>query len=490
MTADRPLTLDVTDCGPVARACVELRPLTVFVGPSNTGKSWLATLAYALSRHFGNHPLGWHPWWFDAPDLSDDVTTGLARIAERLTGPASGGAEPPAEGIELTSPVEAAIRLHLERQGEAIGEEVERCFGVDDGRRLVRKGSPGCVRILLRHAIEGVSTTASHELTFADQEWTFRPTIPEAFRIRQGNRYGRWLADLLFAEQESHRREAKVWNAIGVLAHALLPNRHPAFYLPADRTGLMNAHSTITRTLIQSATKTGVRGTASVPPISGVRGDFLDQLVEMAENRRRRSRRNSEHLDVIAKDIEVRILSGAVKIGGLPGVPYPQFLYRPIGWETDLPLTNTSSMVSEIAPVVLYLRHLVARGNLLIIDEPESHLHPGMQVAFTRRIASIVGAGVRVIVTAHSEWVLEELGNIVGRGRLADGDPENTDAVSLGAGDVGVWLFQPSADGDGSTVKEIELDADTGLYPSGYAPVAAALHNAWAAIAEPRGDAE
>ena len=63
MTTDRPLTIDVTDFGPIARGCVELRPLTVFVGPSNTGKSWLATLAYALHRHFGSRPLGWRPWF-------------------------------------------------------------------------------------------------------------------------------------------------------------------------------------------------------------------------------------------------------------------------------------------------------------------------------------------------------------------------------------------------------------------------------------------
>ncbi len=485
---DRPLTLDVTDCGPVARACVELRPLTVFVGPSNTGKSWMATLAYALNRYFGSHPLGWRPWWFDAPDLSDDARTELASIAERLTTPASGSAEPPPEGIELTPSVEAAIRLHLERQGQAIGEEVERCFGVDAGR-LVRKGSPGSVRILLRHAIEGLSTKASHELTFADQEWTFRPTIPQGFRIWRGNRYGRWLADVLFAEEEYNNREAKVWNAIGVLAHTLLPNRHPALYLPADRTGLMNAHSTIVRTLIHSATMTGIRGTDSLPPISGVRGDFLEQLVKMVSDRRERSRRGEQPLRELGERIENAILGGAVKLGALPGVAYPQFTYRPIGWESDLPLTNTSSMVSELAPVVLYLRHVVAKGDMLIIDEPESHLHPAIQVKFTRQIAAVVRAGVRVIVTTHSEWVLEELGNLVGRG-LADGGTENTDAGSLGTGDVGVWLFEPAADGGGSTVKEIALDDETGLYPSGFDTVARALHNDWAAIADPRGDTE
>ena len=42
--------LGVTDFGPIAKAEVDLRPLTVFVGPSNTGKSYLAMLIYALHR--------------------------------------------------------------------------------------------------------------------------------------------------------------------------------------------------------------------------------------------------------------------------------------------------------------------------------------------------------------------------------------------------------------------------------------------------------
>ena len=147
-------------------------------------------------------------------------------------------------------------------------------------------------------------------------------------------------------------------------------------------------------------------------------------------------------------------------------------------------------MVSELAPVVLYLRHVVAPGDLLIIDEPESHLHPAMQVAFTRRIAEIARAGVRVIVTTHSEWVLEELGNLVGRSERTDRRDQESGPASLDARDVGVWLFEP-ADGVGSsTVKEIPLDRETGLYPSGFDAVATALHNEWAGIADGGGDAE
>ena len=56
-------------------------------------------------------------------------------------------------------------------------------------------------------------------------------------------------------------------------------------------------------------------------------------------------------------------------------------------------------MVSELAPVVLYLRHLVQPGELLIIEEPEAHLHPGMQAAFTRELARLVTTGVRIVIT-------------------------------------------------------------------------------------------
>ncbi len=44
------IRIEVENFGPVARARVELKPLTVFIGPNNTGKSYLATLIYAISR--------------------------------------------------------------------------------------------------------------------------------------------------------------------------------------------------------------------------------------------------------------------------------------------------------------------------------------------------------------------------------------------------------------------------------------------------------
>ena len=493
MTPDPPLTLDVADCGPVARACVELRPLTVFVGPSNTGKSWLATLAYALHRYFGAGPewlprfrIGTAPAVLSAGGHADLLRTAARELAAVARGAGSGE-----DGIELTAPIEAAVRLHAEEQGGAIGKEIERCLGLDAGR-LVRAGSAGGARIGLRHAIDGVSTPAAHELEVRDGGWTFRPTVPDGLRI--GSSRLALLAGLLPTEDEPGILQAhRTWAAVGALARYVLPKRRPAFYLPAGRTSLMNAHATVVSALIQSATMAGIRRADPVPTLSGVRGDFLEQLVEMVSSqpaRVRRGRRDREGLRRLGKRIEDGILGGAVKVGGLPGVAWPHFTYLPRGWKSGLPLTSASSMVSELAPVVLYLRHVVSPDDLLIIDEPESHLHPAMQVAFTRQIATIAGAGVRVLLTTHSEWVLEALGNVVGRAGLPARGTGRGGGELLDADSIGVWRFEPAGDGRGSTAREIALDADTGLYPSGFDSVASALHNDWAETAGRRGEAE
>ena len=44
--------ISVRNFGPIAEADLDLRPLTVFVGPSNTGKTYLSVLIYALHRIF------------------------------------------------------------------------------------------------------------------------------------------------------------------------------------------------------------------------------------------------------------------------------------------------------------------------------------------------------------------------------------------------------------------------------------------------------
>ena len=164
---------------------------------------------------------------------------------------------------------------------------------------------------------------------------------------------------------------------------------------------------------------------------------------------------------------------------------YPHFTYQPKGWKDSLPLMNTSSMVSELAPVVLVSPPCrSARRNVLIIEEPESHLHPAMQVEFTRQIAALVHAGIRVIVTTHSDWVLETLANLVRLSELPKAQRKGIEGADLvlRPDQVGAWLFKSKKSPKGSVVEEIRFDPDAGGLESDYSDVAEQLYNEWATI--------
>ena len=493
------LELQVTDFGPIVEARVDLRPLTVFVGPSNTGKSYLAILIYALHRFFGgNVGSGLRPFrrgypifrGLEARNLPDATIDALRETARTLLALR----EAPDQGsVVLPSPVTDLIRSGFDAGGDALGREIGRCFGIDNAGALIRRGRRNGARIVLRRPVSEDSACFEHVLTLAGRtaecRTTFSKKIPIRINAQDADDITEYMRIMNSSEINSEEKEDIFWHFIIFSGYLFLPYladplHLPAYYLPADRTGVMHAHSVVVGALIGSAPTAGLRPAARTPMLSGVLADFLEQLIEIDRPWRSPGRRGSD----LGARMEEAILGGSVRVDRSPAVDYPRFTYRPGGWKDDLPLMNASSMVSELAPVVLYLRHMVGPGNVLIVEEPESHLHPAMQVEFTRQLAALVDAGVRVIVTTHSEWLIEELANIVRRSRLPEADRTDGD-VALRPDQVGVWLFQPKGRPKGAVVTESRLD-DSGLYSSGFADVAAALHNDWADISSRIGEGE
>ena len=217
-----------------------------------------------------------------------------------------------------------------------------------------------------------------------------------------------------------------------------------------------------------------------MPVLSGVLGDFLEQLIELGSVP---ASREFQGGDDLARLLEAELMKGSVRVERSE-IDYPSFVYRPNSWRRDLPLMNSSSMVSELAPVVLYLRHVVRPGDTLIIEEPEAHLHPTAQVEFTRLLAGAVKAGIRIIVTTHSEWVLWELANLVRISELPLELRSGLDGAdhAIEASEVGAWLFEPDVERSGSVVKEIPLDIESGTFPAGYGLVTESLYKRWSRI--------
>lgn len=487
MTNPDTLELEVKDFGPITKSTIDLRPLTVFVGPSNTGKSWLAILLYALHRFFGHPSSAYYrgvprTWRMMTESLSPEqrkaVLAAFTPDAIRALKESSTRRKRP---LRVPASFAQGMTKVLEAQAPSITRELVAAFGVDRPRALVRREKRTHARLVLRRSLLGPRHPLEHELVLRPGTTSIRTSLPgePSFTVEAHRRLRDQIAEFAALDSESDNNQ---WNRIhffsrlmdAAMPQLVGPLHRPAYYMPADRTGVMHAHSTVVSARIASAPLTGIRRVSTAPLLSGVLADFLQQLIELDQPRRRRPSRTR----ALADALETNMLRGKIRVepGSVTG--YPHFTYLPNRWTEPLPLLNASSMVSELAPVVLYSRYIVEPGGVLIVEEPESHLHPSMQILFTRSLAAAVRAGLRVVITTHSDWVLEELANVVQRSSIPKEASDMLEAdVALRPDQVGVWLFQRKDLPRGSVVEEVPLDEEAGLYPTRYSRLREALYN-------------
>lgn len=491
--------LSVKDFGAIAEATVELRPLTVFVGPSNTGKSYLAILIYALHQFFGSGQGGrmWvkRPFHLSPLRLSSKASRKVLEAAlpwlEREYEAMRKARAKPEASIELPKTIAEPVRSILRdvsESGPLFDAEITRCFGVQEIAPLIRSSSKAAKIALRRDPVGDMmcERPLEYEFTLARGGSQLAATIHDDIALRFEGVHRRHYERLLHMLTGSQVNESYIYGkrliaevADLVLPYLVGPISRPIHYLPADRAGIMHAHRVVVSSLLGRASRAGLGAESPLPTLSGVLTDFLDHIVGLGESQREGP--NTK----LAQRLEAEILHGAVQIQSSV-VGYPSFNYRPSAWKSEiLPLMTTSSMVSELAPVVLYLRYFVRKGDILIIEEPESHLHPAMQVSFTRLLAAMVKSGMRVIITTHSEWVLETLANLV---RLSEVKKSNRKRIldedlALTSNEVGAWLFSPKQRPRGSVVKEIPLDTESGTFPAEFGEITEGIYNEWASIA-------
>ena len=86
---------------------------------------------------------------------------------------------------------------------------------------------------------------------------------------------------------------------------------------------------------------------------------------------------------------------------------------RSPGRKFDVPLHLASSSARGLSDLYFFLKHVAKRNHLLIIDEPESHLDTANQIQLARLLARLVRAGLKVLVTTHSDYLIKEINNLV-----------------------------------------------------------------------------
>jgi len=109
-----------------------------------------------------------------------------------------------------------------------------------------------------------------------------------------------------------------------------------------------------------------------------------------------------EEIVNILKDIS-DIIDGEISIGSSGDL-----IFKRNGNEHHILSTATGIKTFGIFQMLIKNNYLT-KGSILILDEPEVHLHPKWQLEMAKVIVELVKGGVKIVVNSHSPYMIEAL---------------------------------------------------------------------------------
>ncbi len=460
------LILDVENFGPIAEAKnIEFKPMTVFVGPSNTGKSYLAILLYAISRglddaqawlnpgkikSFSKHisilRSGLRDMDYDEDNLSERFPhhLGADLIAYHHVG----------DNDDLEHAVDSLHSDWLDFASNAITDSITDYFQVRNIDDLTNRHE---------HLRDGIRFDLGRRDVFLDWSIAYSDGRLKA----EASPWPLVLSKsvvMRFIETDDHdtvlRQSSTRFFAISLNDSFLDQFSGPDLtrYFPAARSGILASHRTLNRNIISSVGRSRDE-TEFMLQNNRIVNDFLENLLLIYPDVLNPDKRALR----LAEIIENSLMNGEIKAVDSQYGP-PDFIYSQ-SWG-EIPFTRASSMITELAPIVLALKHYHSVKHILIIEEPEAHLHPSAQQKFAAALALLVRNGLRVLITTHSHYFVEQLSAFVNASKLDE--PTRKRALSLGGAlgeediylnedETAVYGFDQTDDDGGTVVYEIPL---------------------------------
>lgn len=104
-----------------------------------------------------------------------------------------------------------------------------------------------------------------------------------------------------------------------------------------------------------------------------------------------------------------KILNGEIRIDSGDTLVYK--MNRAAG--NAIPISAAAASIKELAPLALMVDKDVASNYSILFEEPESHLHPEMQIAVVDLIVAMTIAGAHFQITTHSDYILRRINDLI-----------------------------------------------------------------------------
>jgi len=479
--ADVPLEIEVTNFGPISEGKFSLKPLTIFVGPNNAGKTFAATLAHSILSVNGEyeHPFDFARW------IKKELRGKKFQALVTQMGKLVESADP--IGTQIPDKYVNEVRdITLRRcfNGEVVNA-IRRNFG-KNLKDLVRLGQSSSTIKVNYHISTNVeihsSKTPTSSLDFSDVGYTIK-NCHGVVSLRESNRqiFGqtidfKWVDRYVQQYIDLVSQPLKLQKKPGLLHFLTLMKRiehlymylPSSFYLPAARSGLLSAHKAIVSSAMKSARFAGTTP-LRIEPLTGVVSEYVESIIHMSDH-------GYFSNGKVEQDMFKDMFGGRLEVlkpkAGLPRMRYKID-------EDPIPTNLLSSSITETASLQLFVQGKIPQTDVLVLEEPESHLHPANQARLAKHIVRLVNSGVHVLLITHGVYFLEQLSMFV---RMSKITAEKRKELGYNAEDflktedVAQYLFKKEKSG-GFAIKHMKHTAEDGISQDEFGVVTEIMYN-------------
>ncbi len=396
----------VENFGPIVKADIDIKPLTLFIGSNASGKSYLLYLIWTLL----NAEPEWQTMFEKGLKVYDDV---IRRRVKRKNEEA------------ITRGLLDFFYWFIDNLGNLITKSLkdllENTFMASSVSELVGPASQETKILILSEDTPSLVVKFNRSNGF--EVTTPRDTV---------QRIKRKLTVKIDSLHKS-RMVIRVFHGKKVIARGTLPLDEAASFankliagipyvispilgycplvpttsiLPDGRAGILRLLEPVSRVLIST------RGITLT--VSEVDRDFFRHITSITPKIK------DQRVSLVANFMEEEL---GIKLQYIKeGIP--KFSVLDTIRRYELPLERAPSGIRELVPLILTMKYTLRPGFLLLIEEPEAHLHPDAQSIVARALSLLANLDVYTLITTHSIHIIDEINNLIRLNKLNAEDKE------------------------------------------------------------------
>lgn len=436
--------IKVKNFGILKDADIDISHLTVFIGPNSSGKSFIAKLIHCFSKVHDHHTPeailvseSMNHFKIEDEELFKKINDDIANYNKL---PKTFDSEPfklkktDFEQLLRSGIFRYYLNMFNEKIEEQFEEELDNLINFNESELRIEINSNEFIKTRFNDFEFNDVIVPLMKRVLVDSTPLFH------FDLDNGDILINMESSLI-NELSNNNTDFILMRLYGIISNSILQNLflENSYYLPAERSEIIIDKKLLTRQ---------VRGISN---LSKNQSEVLSNMINMDASKKGEfyelGCEFEREFSGIIVDIEDESL-------------FNEIVYKDIKNKNKISSKILSTSIHEMSIFSLYLKYILKKGDLLIIEEPEAHLHPKNQRILIKYIIRAINQGLKVMFTTHSDYIINQINNFIALNNIPNEELnelgyEIRDILDFN--DVNIYNFKMNEDNSYSSEK-IEIN--------------------------------